>query len=517
MKRNVCTGTFWVGLAVAFLLGGCSSPTLEGRLPSYALPAEQAAQTRLGRGAQPLLAQHPGLSGFHPLAAPLEAFGARMLLCRTAEKTLDVQYYIWHGDTTGTLLMAELQAAAERGVRVRLLLDDSGTSGLDDWLAALDSHANIEVRLFNPFAVRSPKSVGYLTHFSRANRRMHNKAMTADNVATIVGGRNVGDEYFGADDQMVFADLDMLGVGPVAAQTSVEFDRYWASASSYPVAAVLPPASEDQQQGLQTRLRQASQVPAATRYVAFVRQLPFIEQLLQGRLDLEWAPAQLISDDPAKGLGAATDERLLTQQMVRILGAPKHNVELVSPYFVPARTGVATLTGLARQGVKVRVLTNALEATDVAAVHSGYARYRKTLLEAGVELYEMRRDSRSDRPRDKAGPFGSSGSSLHAKTFAIDGQRLFVGSFNFDPRSARLNTEQGFIVDSPLLARKVQAVFDEGLRQSAYQVQLSADGELYWLDRRGEQPVRLDSEPGSGLWKRVGVRVMGWLPIEWLL
>ena len=200
-----------------------------------------------------------------------------------------------------------------------------------------------------------------------------------------------------------------------------------------------------------------------------------------------------------------------------ILGQPQQHVELVSPYFVPTAAGVKAFTELTEQGVSVRILTNALEATDVAAVHSGYAKRRKALLEAGVELFEMRRDSPTAKPRGKAGPFGSSGSSLHAKTFAVDGEQMFVGSFNFDPRSVSLNTELGFVIQSPKFAQQIQAVFDEGLLQSAYQVQLSEDGQVYWLEQRGEQVERLDKEPGTGFWQRAGVKLLSWLPIEWLL
>lgn len=502
---------------VSLLSGSCSLPSLTGRTASLALPPEQAAQTALGRAITPMLMQHGDLSGFHALSDPQDAFAARALLSHAAEKTLDVQYYIWRGDMTGTLLLEALHVAAERGVRVRLLLDDNGTSGLDSWLAALNSHPQIEVRLFNPFASRSAKGLGFITNFSRANRRMHNKSLTADNSATIVGGRNVGDEYFGASDGVVFADLDVLAVGPVVQATSNEFDRYWASASAYPVAGLLPAVPPERLEQLQQRCSMIEQNPAAAQYVEALHQLPFIQQLLDGQLALEWAPANIVSDDPSKGLGQVAEQDLLTQQLTRVLGKPQRHVELVSPYFVPTTAGVKAFTELTARGVRVRILTNALEATDVAAVHSGYAKHRKALLEAGVELFEMRRDSQTVKPREKAGPFGSSGSSLHAKTFAVDGEQMFVGSFNFDPRSVKLNTELGFVIHSPTFARRLQAVFDQGMLQNAYQVQLSGEGQLYWLEHRGEQLVRLDKEPGTVFWQRAAVTLMSWLPIEWLL
>jgi len=502
---------------LSLLLGGCSLPSLAGRTASFALSSEQAGQTTLGRAINPLLAQHDNLSGFYALSDPQDAFAARALLSHSAEKTLDVQYYIWRDDMTGTLLLEELRAAAERGVRVRLLLDDNGTSGLDPWLAALNSQPLIEVRLFNPFVTRRAKGLGFLTNFSRANRRMHNKSLTADNSVTIVGGRNVGDEYFGASAGVVFADLDVLAIGPVVQATSNEFDRYWASASAYPVAGLLPAVPPERLRQLQQRSHSIEQNPAAAQYVQALHQLPFIQQLLDGQLALEWAPATIVSDDPGKGLGQVTEQSLLSQQLTAVLGKPQRHVELVSPYFVPTAAGVAAFAQLAAGGVRVRILTNALEATDVAAVHSGYAKHRKALLAAGVELFEMRRESQAVKPREKAGPFGSSGSSLHAKTFAVDGEQIFVGSFNFDPRSVQLNTELGFVIHSPVFARRLETVFDQDIRQHAYQVQLSDDGRLYWLEQRGEQVLRVDQEPGASFWRRVGVTLMSWLPIEWLL
>ncbi|MBN9407350.1 MAG: phospholipase D family protein, partial [Burkholderiales bacterium] len=240
MTRPAALARRLPALLAGLLLAGCSLPPLAGRSTSAALELPAARDTQLGRALGPELAAHPGLSGIHALDHPHDAFAARVLLARAAERTLDVQYYIWRGDTTGTLLLAELLAAAERGVRVRLLLDDLGTAGLDGPLAAMNGHPRIEVRLFNPFAWRSPKPLGYLADLRRANRRMHNKSFTVDNQASIVGGRNVGDEYFGATSGVLFADLDVLAVGPVVQDVSDDFDRYWASASAYPAERILP-------------------------------------------------------------------------------------------------------------------------------------------------------------------------------------------------------------------------------------------------------------------------------------
>ena len=502
---------------LTFLSVGCALPPLEGRSVSAALGPQEASETRLGRAIAPRVAAHSGKSGILPLQDPREAFAARVFLTKNAERTLDVQYYIWRGDLTGTLLLEALHAAAERGVRVRLLLDDNGTADLDEELSALDSHADIEVRLFNPFVVRRPKWVGFLTDFSRTNRRMHNKSFTADNLVTIVGGRNVGDEYFGATDGVLFVDLDVLAIGPVVRDVSDDFDRYWRSGSSYPVKGILPLVDEERLSRLAARASSVEHDPRAFAYVAAIGRLNFAGGLMQGHSEMTWSDVRMVSDDPAKGLGLAEPEGLLTRQLQEILGEPARDVELVSPYFVPTRTGVAAFSGMAQRGVRVRILTNSLGATDVAAVHAGYAKRRKALLKAGVELFEMRRHPIETERGKSGGPFGSSGSSLHAKTFSVDGERVFVGSFNFDPRSSDLNTEMGFVIESPALARQIDDAFDGRIQGHSYEVRLGERGRLYWLEGQGDGEVRHDTEPHTGIWKRGGIFLLSLLPIEWLL
>ncbi|WGJ89636.1 phospholipase D family protein [Achromobacter mucicolens] len=499
------------------LTSGCSLPSLDKRSVSQALPEDQAQTTPLGQAIAPLAAAHPGKSGIHALANPLDAFAARIMLARAAERSLDVQYYIWHDDMTGIMLFEALHEAADRGVRVRLLLDDNGTAGLDRTLSALDGHPNIEVRLYNPFAVRWPKPLGYLTDFNRLNRRMHNKSFTADNQVTIVGGRNIGDEYFGATDGVVFTDMDVLAIGETVSDVSADFDRYWCSDSAYPVEGLVKKAASNELEELEADAATVERSPQAAAYAQAMRDLPFIRQLLRGELPLEWSTTRMVSDDPRKTLGTAPPEAMLPHQLHDIVGAPAKDLLLVSPYFVPTAAGTRAFAKMARNGVRVRVLTNALEATDVAVVHSGYAKRRKDLLAAGVEIYEMKRASHGVERNRSMGPFGSSGSSLHAKTFAVDGERVFVGSFNFDPRSARLNTELGFVIDSPALARGIENAFDKELPRTAYRVRLDDMGKLYWLEERDGQTVRHDREPGATLLQRATVWFASKLPLEPLL
>ncbi len=511
-QRVALIGFFVCGAALAVLRECNRLPPLGNRLESHAMTGTDT--TAMGRIITPPVAAHAPYSGIYPLRDAHDAFAARMRMAETAERSLDVQYYIWHKDLSGTMLASALHAAADRGVRVRLLLDDNNTSGLDEAIAALDSHPNIEVRLFNPFALRKLRFLGYLTSFGRLNRRMHNKSFTADNQATIVGGRNVGDEYFGATDGVIFADLDLLAVGPVVHEVSAEFDRYWSSASAYPAAQLIPAAPRETLQRLTADAARIEKSPAAIAYMNALRASSFVHLVNNRALPLEWGNARVISDDPDKVIGRARSGDLVAAQLKMIFGEPAKSVDLVSPYFVPGSEGTDMFRRWAQRGVKVRVLTNSLEATDVPAVHAGYAKRRQALVESGITVYELRQTS--SVPASGLST-GSSSASLHAKTFAVDTARVFVGSFNFDPRSAKLNTEMGFVVDSPALAKRMKESFDQRIPFNSYEVRLSTDHKLEWIDHRNGQVVRLTQEPGATFWKRATVWFLSHLPIEWLL
>ena len=511
--RRAAGVTLALGAGMALLMNRTALPPLEGRETSHALL--DTAETGLGRALAGAISEHPGQSGIYPLLQARDAFAARVLLARAAERTLDVQYYIWRDDLTGTLLFEELHAAAERGVRVRLLLDDHPVTSLDETLAMLDAHPNVEVRLFNPYVLRRPRLLNFLTAALRLNRRMHNKSFTVDSQVTIIGGRNVGDEYFAATDGMLFADLDVAAVGAVVPEVSRDFDRYWNSEAAYPVArlvAPVDPARLDELERTAARILESSE---AAQYRRALRETRFYRDLLEGGLSYEWAPTRLVSDDPNKVFGRAPRRAHLGPQLQVILGEPETELALVSPYFVPGEAGVAAFTQMAARGVNVQILTNSLEATDVAVVQSGYAKHRASLLEGGVRLFELRREGADAAP--SSGRWGSYGSSLHAKTFAVDRRRLFVGSFNFDPRSNLLNTELGFVIESPVLAARMSDRFREGIPRRSYEVQRSTKGELTWLERNHGEEVRHSVEPGTSWWQRAGIELVSWLPIEWLL
>lgn len=507
-----------IALIPALLLAAHLSfrpPSLEGRSASTAITASTA--TTLGR----LSAAGPqganGKSGILPLLDGPSAFVARMELIRAAEVSLDVQYYIWQRDATGVLLLNELRLAAERGVRIRLLLDDNGIRGLDAELAALNSLANFEVRLFNPFILRRFKPLGYAFDFVRLNRRMHNKSLTADGAFSILGGRNVGDIYFGFGTGPQFIDTDVLVAGPVAGDVGADFDRYWHSHSAHPIDRLVRSARSSGLEQLTAAAESAKTSADGRRYLELLWGSNLIDRLAQGDLSFEWVRAALVSDDPAKGLGKVTGEDLMFAQLMALLTRPGQSVDLVSAYFVPGEEFTRRLTALAKAGVRVRILTNSLTATDVVFVHSAYVKYRPTLLEAGVELFELKpafalpdHDSGGHSP-------GSSRASLHSKALAIDEQRIFIGSFNFDPRSLLLNTEMGILIESSQLASGLAAAFSQHFQKVSYVPHLNDDGGISWIDHSEDAVTRHPHEPGTNAATRLLLRALGLLPIEGLL
>lgn len=513
---------FQRGLAMAFLLvvGGCQSlPDNSGRTMSYTLP--NGADTRLGRGVATLRAGQSDASGFYPLSTGVDALVARLQLVQAAEHSIDLQYYIWHRDKTGRLLAAYLLDAADRGVRVRILLDDMGSPLGDESLLMLDQHPNVEVRLFNPLSNRVQRFWSMLTEFSRVNRRMHNKSFTVDNSIAIVGGRNIGNEYFAAHNDVAFADLDLAVIGPVVDQVSDGFDQYWNHGASYAVSSL----SSHTFTGMELNaVREQMKT-----FIEETRQDEYGGRLLEsdlvknkGAVDWFWGAGQVLYDHPDKSLpGEVDDSRYLRSQLSDVFAGVSSRLLLVSPYFVPGEAGVDYFTSLAQRGVQVTIVTNSLAATDVGAVHSGYAKYRKALLSAGIRLYEVRpkvangsgkKQSNEDKPRQYIG--SSAKASLHAKAFFIDGRYTFVGSMNLDPRSFLINTEIGILLDSAQFTSLAQKQILASLSHNAYELSLE-EGDVLWTARTdtGTREV-FDSEPMVSGWRHLGVWFMGLLPIE---
>jgi cardiolipin synthase C len=516
-----------VSLALAALL------TLAGCAPTLKLDTERPPSHAASSHADSLLrtqvAVHipEGESGFHLLQGGHAALAARLALAQRASRTLDVQYYLFHNDTTGKLVAAALLAAAERGVRVRLLVDDIDTADKELRLATLNAHPNLQVRLFNPFHTRSAnllvKGWQALREHIRLNRRMHNKAFIADNQLAITGGRNIGDEYFDAHHDLAFVDLDVAAAGAIVDSLSQSFDQYWNSGMAVPASA-LPVDAGDIHLQRAIRFLQAFRARHFdSEYGRALTAADPIPKLLAGQIPWHIARADLIVDPPEKVLKRSkSTSRLLIGQLMGLGIDPTRRALIVSPYFVPGATGMSYFEYWRSRGVQVDVLTNAYAASDVPLVHAGYANYRIPLLEAGVNLYELKpvAEPTGGRLRDLGS--GSSRASLHAKTFVFDDEHVFVGSFNFDPRSALLNTEMGLVIHSPELARQVTAIAEDAMRpERSYQPQLVAETHdntlekhLRWHDVHEGSARVTDVEPETTVIQRGLLRVLQALPIE---
>lgn len=464
------------------------------------------------------------LSGFHLLNVSEDAFVARAALARAAQKTLDIQYYIVHDGLTTRALIHEVLQAADRGVRVRFLIDDTASDGWDYELGQFAAHPNIHVRVFNPLhqgrSTGFTRQLGRLLHLSQQHRRMHNKLWLADSAVAILGGRNLGDEYFDAKAEMNFTDLDLLGAGPVAQDLARSFDQYWNSTLSRPISDFLrhPPSIKDlDKTRRQLRRYLAKESVKESGYIQrlFNRQeQPSLDQWLER---LIWAPAEAIWDDPLKVITQTPRlSQMMTTQLIPLFYEVSDELIIVSAYFVPTEIGVDYLTRFADNGLDVRLLTNSLEATDVPAVHAGYAPYRKRLLQHGIQLYELRA---VQEQRLEGAPWrsGSSNASLHSKALVFDRQKVFLGSFNIDPRSVLWNTEVGVIIDSPELAEQVRELALSGMSsRSSYRVLLDAGGDLIWSATVNDRRKMYHREPGN-LWRRLTVWVVERIGLEKML
>jgi putative cardiolipin synthase len=503
-------------------LGACATaklPDNTGRSESFVY--EDTQETALSRSFERQSKGHAGESGFHYLANGLDAFVARAALAEVAERSIDTQYYMIHNDEVGSLFIDQLYKAAERGVRVRLLIDDIDQGGRDSGLAILDAHPKIEVRIFNPFARNVGRTGQYITGFGKQTRRAHNKSFTVDNQVTILGGRNIGNEYFNADPELAFLDMDVLSTGPVAQEVSASFDLYWNHDLSYPITTLaeeLPSEEEARQRKQEFDAFIAEQYESA--YVQHLRDSDLAEDLIQGYSDLSWGIGDVVADDPDKLTVDTSDTKYrLIEQMRPYLEGVQKELIIFSPYFVPGKGGVAYFQTLRDRGVRVRILTNSLSSTDVSAVHAGYARYRKALLRMGVELHELNKDlSKEERKKMKEGGIGDSRASLHAKAFVIDREWVFIGSLNLDPRSIVQNTEIGVVFQSPEIAKLIADGFDSKIDKLAFRLTLEdadkGNEQIVWHGLVGGEQKTLYKDPYTSFWKRFGVGFMRILPIE---
>lgn len=451
------------------------------------------------------------LSAYYPISTATDALLIRHTLTGMAQHSIDAQYYIWHDDEAGLILLKSLWDSAERGVTVRLLLDDfNSTPSLDKYLLTFASHPNIAVRLANPFDYRHFKTLSYLKHPFRQNVRMHNKSMTFDGHVSIIGGRNIGNEYLNIDHANYFADLDIMMTGKVVDDVSQSFEDYWQSANAYDIQTLTKtPLSRLPSQKDYDRLAQI--------YDKATQNAPLKTKLTEGNIPFRWTTIDFFADD-VKKLGRQADyDDYLVSQLRHRLDAPKQHLSIISSYFAPTKEGVQILTNMANQGVHISILTNALNATDVPTVHAGYGHWRKELLKAGIKIYELKR---SAMPKDF---FDSTSVSLHAKAFAIDDHQVFIGSYNIDPRSANINTELGVVIDDGRLATQIHTALNNpnltnpNLYHQVYELKLDEQGNMIWQTLENGQTLIYNKEPVTTLPKRLGIYALSLLPIDGLL
>lgn len=500
-------------LTILLLLaaGGCASVDFEAP-KDVSTALTDTADTRLGRALAGTGAGPAGQSAFLLLADGIDALAARLLLADRAEKSLDVQYYLVTDDIIGRVFFASLLAAADRGVRVRLLIDDLGTRGMEDTLAAVNQHPNLQLRLFNPFASRGVRAAD-LWDFQRLNRRMHNKSFTADNQITIIGGRNIATEYFAANTEYNFGDLDTVATGPVVQDTSNMFDSYWNHSRAVPFEQIS--GSEAEPGAALDALRES-----LTTAVAQIRASPYaaavgasFEKLLAGKTGkYTWAPYQLTYDAPDKVvISRAGDAPKIIEPLGEAIRGAERELLVISPYFVPLKGGIEYVRNLARRGVQVDVVTNGLASSDHILVYGGYAPARKPLLREGVRFFEVRGDL--SLPGTDAASTTDASSSLHTKAFVVDRRYFFMGSFNWDPRSVELNTELGILIDSPELAGEVARLIYEAVPEKSYEVFLEDDG-LRWRAVEDGREVIYEQEPDTSWWTRTRGNLSRLLPIR---
>lgn len=505
------------------VVAGCSSvpvATQHPQIASYAFP--QSEKTGLGAALRDDIAAHSGQSGFRVLATGSESFAMRLALIRAAEKSLDLQYFSINDDTTSNLLIEALLQAAQRGVRIRFLLDDFNFDAVDDTFSVLDGYKNLEIRVFNPITTRDhgliAGAVLKLTDLKTRNQRMHNKALIGDNQMAIIGGRNLGDEYFEENTDVTFRDIDILTAGPITAAISRSFDQYWNSKDAVPIAQLRKPEIKTEKAAnIRSALARHWEEVRKSEKGSKLLRYTLAERLKDADVKLTWAWAELVADFPKK-IDKNRDEAV-SPPMMRLdfmLDRAEHEFIAVSPYFVPRETGVVWLAGLAERGMRVKILTNSLASTDVVAVHTGYRRYREALVKSGVQLYELKPIG-GQRPNQRLiGKEAPARASLHAKLYVIDRRQVMIGSFNLDPRSIELNTELALVIYSRDVAAQVIKMFDEATSSmTSYQLAVEPDsGRLVWITKENDRDVRFYNDPSAGFWRRVQTNLMSLLPIE---
>lgn len=499
-------------------LTGCSLPMNQSnKQPPIQIHAEHWLN-----GSNVDMQMSQGLTAYLALDDAFISIASRLHLINKAQHNIDLQYYIWEDDSIGHLMLAELLKAADRGVKVRLLIDDQNGTKLDATLKQLAAHPNFEIKLFNPYKFRTLRVIDYAFRLKHINQRMHNKLIIADGAIAVTGGRNISREYFDASDNFQFTDMDILFYGTAVQHANDVFHEFWNDNLSYSVPQLLGNGNQEQL----AKLRQYYELTALQKD-QLKKRIELAEKQINKHLKdrpINWAKAHFIADSPNKIRGEATNDQLIYSQMLNIMGEPKQHLELVSAYFVPTRKGTDYLVNLSKNDVRIRILTNSFLANDVAVVHAFYQKYRHDLLQNGIKLYEFKpyieRTKRTwyEVVTGNVIPAkGKNTSSLHAKFFDIDGM-VFIGSFNFDPRSANLNSEVGLVVESDVLQKYISRSLDQYLPQIAYELKLNKQGEIIWLDQHKDGSiVEYKHDPETTKFQRFAMQAVSYLPIEWMM
>ena len=499
-------------------LTGCSLPMNQSnKQPPIQIHAEHWLN---GSNVDTQMSQ--GLTAYLALDDAFSSIASRLHLINKAKYNIDLQYYIWEDDSIGHLMLAELLKAADRGVKVRLLIDDQNGTKLDATLKQLAAHPNFEIKLFNPYKFRKLRVIDYAFRLKHINHRMHNKLIIADGAIAVTGGRNISREYFDASDNFQFTDMDILFYGTAVQHANDVFHEFWNDNLSYSVPQLLGDGNQEQL----SKLRQYYELTALQKD-QLKKRIELAEKQINKHLKdrpINWAKAHFIADSPNKIRGEATHDQLIYSQMLNIMGEPKQHLELVSAYFVPTRKGTDYLVNLSKNDVRIRILTNSFLANDIAVVHAFYQKYRHDLLQNGIKLYEFKpyieRNKRTwyEVVTGNVIPAkGKNTSSLHAKFFDIDGI-VFIGSFNFDPRSANLNSEVGLVVESDVLQKYISKSLDQYLPQIAYELKLNKQGEIIWLDQHKDGSiVEYKHDPETTKFQRFAMQAVSYLPIEWMM
>lgn len=462
-----------------------------------------------------------GLNAYLPLDDAFMSIASRIYLIQNAKEHIDIQYYIWNNDFVGQLILYELLQAADRGVKVRLLIDDHNGIQLDDQFSALAQHPNFQIKIYNPYKYRNFRVLDYIFRLKQVNRRMHNKLFVADGTIAVTGGRNISSEYFEASEHFQFTDLDILFYGNAVEQANQVFQTFWNDDLSYPFTQLVDVNDFSDLVKIRAQYKKYQNNETISQ-----EKIDTAQHLLKQKLNshqLQWAKAYFIADHPDKTRAIAKQDALLFKQMQQLMGQPKHHLELISAYFVPTEQGVNYLMNLAKNQVKTRVLTNSLLANDVAVVHAFYQNHRQQLLQGGVELYEFKSKLNRDEKTwyeimtgNMIPAKGKSSSSLHAKFFDMDG-KVFIGSFNFDPRSMVLNTEVGLVIESQDLQNRISQQLDVYLPKIAYQVKLDQKGQVIWLEHTPQGIITHYVDPESNDFQRFMVDFVAMTPFEGLM